>query len=199
MLCAFKVMAPVLESGHDCKHFAIVNVVVAFGRIQLSGPECDGVEFSMRLAENAEDSEVRGISVQIVWKRRVEMSEDGRCSEELLELFECGLRLGGPFERLAFVQQVSNREDNARVSIDKTAVEVGESEEYLNVEDGLGDRPFSNGLNAFWVHRNPFGGNDESKETDFLHVKLAFLNFCVESGSKEFLEDRSDMEDVFFE
>ena len=113
----------------------------------------------------------------------VEVPEDWRRGEQELESIECGLGLDRPCKLLSFAQQVGNREDNARVSIDKTAVEVGESEEYLNVEDRLGDWPFGDGANAFGVHGDTFRGNDESKETDFLHVKLAFLDFCVEPGS----------------
>ena len=98
---------------------------------------------------------------------RVEVTEDRRRGEQRLESVECGLGIGRPYKTLTFAQQVGNREDNARVSIDKTAVKVGKSQECLNIEDRLGDWPFGNGTNAFWVHGDAFGGNDESKETDF--------------------------------
>ena len=107
------------------------------------------MEFSLvRLTENARDSEARGIGVQIVWKRRVEMAEDRCRSEELLEFFECGLRIGSPlkFRRVVLRQvvlrskKVGNREYDAGVREDETAVKIAESKEHLDIVDGLGDR-----------------------------------------------------------
>src|SRR5271169_3054268 len=112
-------------------------------------------------------------------KFRVEMTEDRSRREQGLELIEGSLGFGGPDKTLTFAQQAGDRNDDARVSFDEATVEVGESQEYLNIEDGFGDRPFVNGANAFGIHGDAFRGDDESEETDFLGVEFAFLEFNV--------------------
>ena len=107
------------------------------------------------------------------------MTQDGRRGEQRLEFIKCGLGFGRPYEPLAFAKQVSDREHDTGVSVNEAAVEVCETEEYLDVEDRLGDWPFGDGADAFWVHGDAFGGDNKSKEADFLHVKLAFFDFGI--------------------
>ena len=83
---------------------------------------------------------------------RVEMTKNRRGREERLEFIEGGLRFGRPDERLTFAQQTGNRKDDTGVSFDETTVEIGESQKYLDIEDRLGNGPFSDGANAFGIH-----------------------------------------------
>ena len=47
----------------------------------------------------------------------------------------------------------------------------------MDVKNGFWDGPFSNGTDAFRIHRDPFGSNDETKEANLLDVEFAFLEF----------------------
>ena len=87
------------------------------------------------------------------------------------------MRFCRPYEALALAKKAGNGDDDAGVSFDKATVEVAEPEEHLDIEDGFGNRPFSNGTDAFRIHRDPFRCNDETKEADLLNVKFAFLEF----------------------
>ena len=65
MFGAFAVVTPMTESENNGKHFAIVNVVVAFSRIGLARPESDGMELTIvLLAEDCRRGEARGVGVQ---------------------------------------------------------------------------------------------------------------------------------------
>src|SRR5271155_562171 len=110
---------------------------------------------------------------------RVEMTKNRCRREQGLELIEGSLGFGGPDETLTLAQQAGDRNDDTRISFDEKTVEIGESQEYLNIEDGFRDRPFVNGANAFGIHGDAFRGDDESEETDFLGMELAFLEFDV--------------------
>src|SRR5277367_4339784 len=110
---------------------------------------------------------------------RVEMTKNRSRREQGLELIEGSLGFGGPDKTLTFAQQAGDRNDNTGISLDEATVEIGESQEYLNIEDRLRNRPFGDGINAFGIHGDAFRGDDESEETDFLGVELAFLEFDV--------------------
>jgi hypothetical protein len=43
MLCAFEVVAELLEALYDSKQFTIISLIGIFGRIQLSGPESNWI------------------------------------------------------------------------------------------------------------------------------------------------------------
>ena len=78
---------------------------------------------------------------------------------------------------MALAEKAGNGDDDARVSFNKATLEIAESKEHLDIENGFWNGPFSNGTDAFRIHRDPFGGNDETKEANLLNVKFAFLEF----------------------
>ena len=76
-----------------------------------------------------------------------------RCGrEQRFELIEGGLCFGRSDKRLTLVQQAGDRKDDMGVSFNETTVEIGESQKYLDIEDRLGNRPFSDGANVFGIH-----------------------------------------------
>src|SRR5271168_3281810 len=101
---------------------------------------------------------------------RVEMTKNRSRREQGLEFIKSGLGFGGPDKTLTFAQQAGDRDDDTRVSFDEATIEVGESQEDLDVEDRLRNRPFGDGANAFGIHGDAFRGDDESEGTDFLGV-----------------------------
>ena len=119
------------------------------------------------------------------------MTEDGSRSEELLELFECGLRIGSPLElrsQWVVLQQVvlrskkvGNREYDARVREDETAVKIAESKEYLDIMNRLWNRPFGDALDTAFLHGDAVGRDNVAQKVDFLDRELAFLEGRVKS------------------
>ena len=112
-------------------------------------------------------------------KFRVEMTKNRRGCEQGLEFIEGGLGFSGPQEALAFAQQAGDWNDDTGISFDKATVEVGESKKHLDIKNRLGNRPFGDGTNAFGIHGDAFGRDDEAQEADLLRVEFAFLEFCV--------------------
>ena len=78
---------------------------------------------------------------------------------------------------MALAEKAGNGYDDMGISFDKASIEVAETEEHLDVKDGFWNRPVGNGTDAFRIHRDPFGSNDETKEANLLYVKFAFLEF----------------------
>jgi hypothetical protein len=62
-----------------------------------------------------------------------------------------------------------------RVSIDKTSVEICESQEYLNALLRLEPWPLSDSINIAQIYRHPVNGQNESKELNLLREKGEFL------------------------
>ena len=78
---------------------------------------------------------------------------------------------------MALAEKAGNGDDDARVSLDKASIEIAETKEHLDIENRFWNGPFSNGTDAFRIHRDPFRSNDETKETNLLDVEFAFLEF----------------------
>jgi hypothetical protein len=78
MLGFFEIMAPMLETLNNSEHFAIMYVVVAFGRDPFARPKGDGMKKTciwVRLTKNAGKSEARiiiekrWIGVEVMYDR----------------------------------------------------------------------------------------------------------------------------------
>ena len=94
----------------------------------------------------------------------VEVFEDGPRGKTTLEFVECRLTFGGPVEALAFLEKGGDRGDDTRISFNKAAVEVGETEEYLDFFDVGGSGPLIDGNDTIRVHGDALGRDDEAKE-----------------------------------
>src|SRR4030095_16720212 len=118
-----------------------MDFVVAFCRGAFARPIRDGMEngvtiaIRMRLRNDSEYGETRGIRVERDRQGCIEMTENRRSGEEDLEAVEGFLRDRGPFEgwRALGPKKRRNRHDYTRVAIDKAAVEIGKSKEHLDV------------------------------------------------------------------
>jgi hypothetical protein len=86
----------------------------------------------------------------------IKVFEDGTGSEATFEFFECGLAFGRPVEALAFSEKGSDAGDDAGISFNKAAVEVGKAEKYLDFFNVCGRWPFLNGDDAIRIHGDAF-------------------------------------------
>ena len=78
---------------------------------------------------------------------------------------------------MALAEKAGNGDDDTRVTLDETSIEIAETKEHLDIENRFWNGPFSNATDAFRIHRDPFGSNDETKEANLLNVKFEFLQF----------------------
>jgi len=69
----------------------------------------------------------------------------------------------------------------------------------LDVVLRLGGRPICNGCDAFGIHCNTVGGNDETEKPGFRDVEFALLELDIQFAFLEAFENFSDTLDVFFE
>ena len=174
-----KIVAPVFEAFDNGEHFAVVDVIIAFCGDTLPRPEGDRVENAdcIRLAYNARYGEARRIGVKRNGELGIEVCENQRGGKEALSLLKADCASADhtncwPLRRRR-VMGMTTRE----YPLIKRSIEIAEAKEYLDIEDGFWDRPVGDGTDTFRIHRDPFGGNDETKETNLLHVELTFLEF----------------------
>jgi len=84
------------------------------------------------------------------------------------------------------------------ISFDKSAVEVSEAKEDLDIVNRLGNGPIKNGGNTRGVHLDAFWGNNKAEEVGFLNMKLTLLELDIKFVFLETLKYPFDMFNVFF-
>ena len=98
------------------------------------------------------------------WEIGIEVTEDGSGGEMTLEFLKGFLSLRGPVKMLILAKKSGDGCRNARVSFDKTAVEVGEAQKDLDVVDGGRDRPLRDGGDSIGFHGYAIRRNNKTKE-----------------------------------
>jgi len=155
---AFKVMAPIPECLKDGKEFLIVGVIVQLWSCQGLGVESNQTDLSICAGNRQDTSDcvVRGIRFHNdrgVWKK---MSEYGHGSEGVLKSIESASTVLGEDPRSIFLGELDRRDHNVRVIEDELAVEVGKSQEGLDVLYLIRFRPISDRLDFVWRHSQTF-------------------------------------------
>ena len=132
------VVSPFLEALDDCEHFLVVDFVVEFGGVEFAGVKGDGMVEVVgwgALGEDAGDGEVGGVGFEEEWERGIEDGEDGGGGEGGFERVEGGESGGSEVEHRFLTKKSGDGGDDVRETVDEPAVEVGESEEDLDVFD----------------------------------------------------------------
>jgi len=157
---AFEVMVPVLECLEDGKEFLIVGVVVQLRSSQGPGVEHYQTDLSVRAGDRQDtsDSVVRGVHFHDDRGVRNEVGKDGRGSEGVLESIERASTVLGEDPRSIFLGEPGEWNHNIRVVEYKPAVEVGKSQEGLNVLYLTRFRPIRDGLCFVQRHSQTFRG-----------------------------------------
>ncbi len=66
--------------------------------------------------------------------------------------------------------------------MNETPIEVGESQETLNIFNTCQRGPIQHSVYLFRIHLDPGGGNDEAQVSDLGDVKLTFGDVGLEAG-----------------
>ena len=109
------------------------------------------------------------------------MAEDRSCCESFLQGPEGFLGLQGPAECDILLEQGREGCNYAAVFIDELLVEVGESEEDLNIVLGLWSRPRGYYVNFLQVHSYSMRTNKVPEEGYFFNRELALLRLGVKA------------------
>jgi hypothetical protein len=106
-------------------------------------------------------------------------------SENLLEKLEGLSALFSKSPRDTFPGKPSEGNGYVRVIVNETMVEVGETEEGLNIFDLPRVRPITNRLNFLFGHRKSIGREHIAKELHRISVPFAFIGFGIETVAKD--------------
>ena len=117
------------------------------------------------------------------------MAKDWRCGERFFEIIKRRAGFFRPLERDTLFEKISEGCSDLAVFLDKSPVEIGESEKDLNVMRRLWFRPGRNCFHFDRVHANAFRRNDESQEGHLLGVEHRLLWLEVEACVLQALED----------
>ena len=82
----------------------------------------------------------------------------------MLEFLKGFLSLRGPVKVLILAKKSGDGCRNARISFDKTAIEVGKAQKDLDVVDGSGNRPLRDGGDSIGFHGYAIWRNNKTKE-----------------------------------
>jgi hypothetical protein len=85
-------------------------------------------------------------------------------------------------ELASFLEEGRDRGGNLAEVLDEPTIEVGQSQKHSYVVHRLRLRPFGDSAHLGGVHLYSFRANNESQEFNFLHMKLTFAWFQVQSG-----------------
>ncbi|KIN99723.1 hypothetical protein M404DRAFT_154462, partial [Pisolithus tinctorius Marx 270] len=169
---ALKVVVPGPECFKYSKQFLVVSIIIQLWGGQSPGVECDRVDLAIAAGdrEDASDGIVRGIG----------LDGDGDPRDEMIP-------------RSPLAGKLSQQYNDVRVIKDKLAVEVGKSEERLNVLDLARLRPITDGLDLFLGHHEASRGEVETEVFDQVRVELTFLWLCIKAVKPKLVEYLSDM------
>src|SRR5882724_4061558 len=142
-----------------------MDIVIEFWGRKSPGVECNRVQVAIG-SRNGKDSSkciVRGISLNCnlsVWDP---MGKDWSCGESLFKCFKGRMALIGKVPGCTLVFKEHKWNGDFRISINETMVEIGKTEERLNVLDFLGFQPALDDLDFVQGHGEAFQGQHVSK------------------------------------
>src|SRR5271169_364533 len=102
------------------------------------------------------------------------MAKDRSGGEHGFKLVECSLSVHGPVKFPPFFEQGRDRNDDAGITLNKTTIEIGKTEEDLDVLNGRRGGPIDDGGNSIGLHRDTARRNEKTKKADFFDMELTF-------------------------
>jgi hypothetical protein len=127
------------------------------------------------------------------------MSENWSRTESLLERQKGFFPLLRPFEFDFFPSEICERSGDLTIAFDETPIEIGETEEYLDIVGRLWAFSSKDRFDFGRILVNTLRGDHEPEKRHFCSMELAFLRLDVETGFLKSLENQTDMVLVFFE
>ncbi len=201
VLCSLQPVSPLLQSQLDSEQFSVPYVVVALRRGELPGEEGARMEtrrLSMVLGQQCSHASSGGVYFYNKRELGIRMGEDGSSAEGLLELLEGAPRFGVPRQRLGPLAEHGGEGSGEEAEVlNKSAIEVGESEESLEFLNRLRLGPVTDSLDLPLVHLDAIRADDVPEELHCGTMELTLLERQVEVVFPELFQDLRDVVAMF--
>ena len=125
-----------------------MNIIIKFQSGKHSGVESNWVQLAIWSHDPKDSSEhlVRGISLDCDLSVQNPMGKDRSCGESLFKCFKGGMALIGKVPGATLLGKTHEWNGDLGISVNEATVEVGKTEEGLDVLDFPGFRPILNDL-----------------------------------------------------
>jgi hypothetical protein len=192
---SFQVMTPSTECIEDREEFLVMSVV-----IQLRGPEGPWVKRNWMeksifggSGQNCCDSVVGSVSFNSELRIWGKFGKDRGRGERGLEGLEgrAAFRIEVPWDILP--SKPIEWSSDPRIILNKSAIEVGKSQEWLDIFDFARFRPISYSFDLGRIHSDSSGSYQESQVFHGSPMELAFLSFGVKLMTSKASQDFADL------
>src|SRR5882724_7679744 len=167
-----------------------MDVVIEFRGRKCPGVECNRVQVAIG-SHNGKDSGeciVRGISLDCNLSVQNPMGKDRSCSESLFKCFKGRMALIRKVPGGTLVGKMHKWNSDFGISINEMKVEIGKTEEGLDILDFPGFQPVLDDLDFVWGHGEAFWGQHVSEVFAGSGMELAFVCKGKKSISMESAE-----------
>ena len=193
----------ITERLDDREELLVVHLVVDLCRRELAREVSYGVEETIRvwLVEDAGDGEVGGVSAECRWEAGVEVTEERRgceCMLQRMERVSSIVREDEGSRRPILASESIEGGDDAGIPVDKTPVRVSETEKRLDILDGRRWGPVGDGVELVRVHLDALSAEQEAEVLHLGLVEGALLRIGEETSRAETIEHKLDVLIVFF-
>ncbi|KIO05708.1 hypothetical protein M404DRAFT_140432 [Pisolithus tinctorius Marx 270] len=154
-----------------------MGIIVEFWHGHGVRVESDWTEFTVGAGDqqNASNGIVRGIRFNCKWSIRNPVSENRSGAEGILQAEESRAALLGKVPRNTLSHEASEWNDNVRVVINESSVEICKTKERLDVSHLPQLRPVADCLNLLSRHGETGGRKNITEVLNRVRVKLALL------------------------
>ena len=149
---------PDFECFKYCKQFFVVDVVVELRRGKSLRVKSDRMNFAIGWRYGGKDSSqgiVRGICFNNKWRAWNPVGQDWRSGEGFFQRHESGAALIGEVPGSTLSSEMGEQNGDFGVFRNKTLIEIGKSQEGLDIFDFLGFGPVLNDLDFVGGHGKP--------------------------------------------
>ncbi|KIK78856.1 hypothetical protein PAXRUDRAFT_162881, partial [Paxillus rubicundulus Ve08.2h10] len=175
------VVAPGVECFMDGEEFFVMGVIVEFQSGEGPGVECNQAEFVIRAVDgkDAHDGIVGGASLNDDRGVRHPMSQNRSGGEGIFQTPESRAAFVREVPRSIFPSEASEQNNNVGIIENEVAVEVGETEEGLDVSDFPRFWPISDSFDFVGGHHQAARGEEVSEIFNGGGVEFTFLRFGI--------------------
>ena len=191
---ALKEVAPGFESFEDSKEFLVMDVVIPLGFGEGAGMESNGVDFTViNDGENGGEGVVRSIRFHNERSIGTPLGENRSGGESFLKGVKSVLAFLSPSPLDILAGQAGEGNGDVGVSRDETTIEVGKTEEGLDVLDFPRSWPVQDNLDFVFRHTESVRGENVSEVLHGVRVELTLVRASIETMEPETAEDFLDM------
>ena len=152
---SLKVMAPDFECFKNCKQFFVMDIVVELGQGKSLRVNSDQMNFAIGWSYSERDSSegvVQGIHFNNKQGAQNPVGQDWHSGEGFLQRCESVVALIGEFPSSTFMSETGEQNSDFGVFQNKMLIEIGKSQEGLDVFDLSGFGPILNDLDFVGGH-----------------------------------------------